>query len=183
MIDFPADPECQSAADRSELLETFTVDSETDAGDARPDDGVCATLEGTCTLRAAIQEANALAGPDSIRVPAGLYVLTVTGVDEDLAATGDLDITDDLVISGNFAATTIVDGNALDRVLDVPSGVTARLVDLTIQNGDPGGPETDCFSRDCDGFGIRNAGSLLLDRVAIRNNSLTAERGAGTGGR
>ena len=38
---------------------TFYVDSEIDAVDALPGDGVCATSTGTCTLRAAIQEANA----------------------------------------------------------------------------------------------------------------------------
>ena len=38
---------------------TFTVNSATDAVDATPGDGVCATAGSVCTLRAAIQEANA----------------------------------------------------------------------------------------------------------------------------
>ena len=41
---------------------TFTVNSTADAGDANTGDGVCATTGGVCTLRAAIQQANALAG-------------------------------------------------------------------------------------------------------------------------
>jgi CSLREA domain-containing protein len=47
---------------------TFTVNSTGDGGDATPGDGVCetATGNGVCTLRAAIQEANALAGTDTI---------------------------------------------------------------------------------------------------------------------
>ena len=42
---------------------TFVVGSAGDASDSQPGDGVCETPLG-CTLRAAIQEANALAGLD-----------------------------------------------------------------------------------------------------------------------
>ncbi len=51
----------------------FTVDNLRDAGDEVPGDGACATFLGECTLRAAIQEANAHAGHDTIYVP-GRYV-------------------------------------------------------------------------------------------------------------
>jgi CSLREA domain-containing protein len=44
----------------------FVVDSLGDAGDASPGDGVCATGGAVCTLRAAIEETNALSGPDMI---------------------------------------------------------------------------------------------------------------------
>jgi CSLREA domain-containing protein len=48
----------------------LTVDSTADTPDANPGDGFCADATGACTLRAAIQEANALAnlagGPDLI---------------------------------------------------------------------------------------------------------------------
>ncbi len=49
--------------------DTFTVDNTGDDPDANPGDGTCATSGGVCTLRAAIQEANATAnsgGPDFI---------------------------------------------------------------------------------------------------------------------
>ncbi|MPZ99756.1 MAG: hypothetical protein GEU80_10550 [Dehalococcoidia bacterium] len=46
--------------------ETFVVTSPGDAADVEPGDGECATADGDCTLRAAIQEANAVAGLDSI---------------------------------------------------------------------------------------------------------------------
>src|SRR5262245_25876067 len=78
----------------------FVVDSTTDAVDSKPGDGVCATAAGVCTLRAAIQEANAHAGKDAITLPAGSYLLAIAGPGEDAAATGDLDITDDLVLTG-----------------------------------------------------------------------------------
>ena len=49
------------------MAANFTVNSTADAVDARPGDGACATLAGQCTLRAAIQEANARPGADSIK--------------------------------------------------------------------------------------------------------------------
>lgn len=45
---------------------SFTVDSVADESDAAPGDGICAGASGACTLRAAIQEANATAGSNSI---------------------------------------------------------------------------------------------------------------------
>ena len=98
----------------------FEVNSTADAPDASPGDGVCQTASpGTCTLRAAIQEANALPGADTIHVPAQTYTLTIAGAGEDLAATGDLDISDEVTIQGDDAATTIIDGGGLDRVFEV----------------------------------------------------------------
>lgn len=45
---------------------TFTVNDTGDAVDAIHGDGSCSTAAGVCTLRAAIEEANALAGTDAI---------------------------------------------------------------------------------------------------------------------
>ncbi|MFN8557150.1 MAG: CSLREA domain-containing protein [Dehalococcoidia bacterium] len=47
----------------------FVVNDLGDAVDAAPGNGVCATAGAVCTLRAAIQEANAAAGPDTITCP------------------------------------------------------------------------------------------------------------------
>src|SRR5215510_7899257 len=73
----------------------FVVNSVGDVTDAAPGNGICETGAGNqeCTLRAAIQEANALSGHDVVRLPPGIYPLTRTGAGEDAAATGDLDIT------------------------------------------------------------------------------------------
>ena len=45
---------------------TYTVNDLGDAPDATPGDDICATAGAVCTLRAAIQEANAHAGADTI---------------------------------------------------------------------------------------------------------------------
>jgi len=55
----------------------FVVNSTGDAGDAAPGDGVCATAGAVCTLRAAIQEANALAGADTITFGIGIGPATI----------------------------------------------------------------------------------------------------------
>lgn len=56
---------------------TFIVNSSKDAADRQPGDGACATAAGVCTLRAAIQEANALAGLDQIHFAIGSGVQTI----------------------------------------------------------------------------------------------------------
>src|SRR5262249_4416352 len=47
---------------------TFTVDSSLDDSDAFPGDGICASPSGRCTLRAAVEESNALAGENTIEI-------------------------------------------------------------------------------------------------------------------
>jgi CSLREA domain-containing protein len=49
----------------------FTVNSTADAPDANLANGTCATSTGTCTLRAAIMQANHTAAADTIKLPKG----------------------------------------------------------------------------------------------------------------
>src|SRR5690349_5388526 len=74
---------------------SFSVNDLADGADDNVGDGICHTAAGTCTLRAAIQEANASPAVDVITIPGNNsfpYTLSITGADEDNAATGDLDI-------------------------------------------------------------------------------------------
>ena len=68
----------------------FFVNSTLDTVDASPGDGIVADIDGNVTLRAAIMEANALAGDSVIILGAGNYDLTLLGSLENSAATGDL---------------------------------------------------------------------------------------------
>ena len=83
---------------------TFAVNDQNDAVDSNLADGQCIAANGKCSLRAAIQQANALyaLNPGStytVIVPGGLtfqspprlYALTLGGGNEDNAVTGDLD--------------------------------------------------------------------------------------------
>ena len=94
-----------------------TVNSVIDAVDSNPGEGICGDGDGNCTLRAAIMEANALAGAQTIIVPAGTYALSISRFGEDEAATGDLDITDELTIIGAGADSTIIDRQHCQRQL------------------------------------------------------------------
>jgi hypothetical protein len=115
-------------------------------------------------------ETNALPGADTITLPAGAYILTIVGTGEDASATGDLDITDDLTITGAGEAVTSIDGGGLDRVLDVLSAATSVTVSAaTIRNG--------MVSPDADGGGIRNGGILALASVTVGDS--TARAGGG----
>lgn len=177
----------------------FIVNSTLDQVDATPGDGVCETAAGNgiCTLRAAVQESNALIDADRISVPAGVYVLTLSGANEDLAASGDLDITDDVTIAGAGAATTVIDGNNSDRVFEFRAGKTFGLNALTLRNGDvlanngSGGAiyqQTGTLtindsvitaSRAGYGGGIYSVAysTLLLNRSTVSNNTATSYGG------
>ncbi|MCA9886296.1 MAG: CSLREA domain-containing protein, partial [Anaerolineae bacterium] len=120
----------------------ITVNSTLDTVDANPGDGICADTSNQCTLRAAIMESNAFPLTQTIHVPAGTYLLTIPGTDEDAAATGDLDITDTVLIYGDGQGQTIIDGNDLDRVFHIklrPVSTDYRiepiLAQMTIQGG------------------------------------------------
>src|SRR2546426_3114431 len=157
---------------------TFTVNDTADAVDAVLGDGTCATAGGTCTLRAAIQEANALPGSDTIMVPADTYLLTIEGRDEDAAVTGDLDITDDVTITGAGADRTILDGNGIDRIFDIelPTSrvaIVVAIAALTIRNGNSGPGAL------ADGGGLYNSGTLTLRNVVVANNTTAAASGGG----
>ena len=135
-------------------------------------DGVC---NADCSLREAIAAANAVAG--AVIVPAGTYVLSLTGASEDNDATGDLDIRNDMGIYGAGMGQTIIDANHIDRVIDVVSVAqdanTLILDDLTLTHG-----ETNELAVDPPipprGGAIRNLplspGFIGLERVAIVDN-------------
>jgi len=153
----------------------FTVDSQVDAIDANPGNGVCATATDVCSLRAAVMEANALAGADVIAVPAGTFLLTLGTFDDDVALEGDLDITSDLSIKGAGPTKTIIHGNEIDRVFHVdPTGSrpTVSLSDLTIRGGDGKIGSTN------NGGGIFNQGAVLtVSNLQVTDNS--ADDGGG----
>ncbi len=115
---------------------TFTVNSTADVVDKKPGDGKCETKKnnGVCTLRAAIQETNALGGGNTIVLPAGTYRLTIGGWFEDESKKGDLDIANDLVLKGKGADSTTIDGNQLDTVIDIVKGKVV-ISGVTVRNG------------------------------------------------
>jgi hypothetical protein len=98
---------------------TFTVTNSSDSA------GV-----GSGSLRRAILDANAAAGPDVIVFAARLVgqTLTLTG--------GELDITDDLTINGPGATRLTVNGSGRDIFRIRVSRIAVVLDGLTLENGD-----------------------------------------------
>ncbi|MFQ6026024.1 MAG: choice-of-anchor Q domain-containing protein [Dehalococcoidia bacterium] len=156
------------------------AEGETDAViilvDATEDDN---EANGNCTLREAVIAANtdsavdkclAGNGADTIKFApsaSGLYRLTIEGDDEDAAATGDLDIDDDLAITGLGSASTIIDGGLLDRVFEIHARKNVVMSNLTVQNGKASG----------DGGGIANDGFLNLNQVVVQDNIASDDGG------
>src|SRR5882672_579844 len=84
----------------------FTVNSTGDGADSNLADGVCNDGTGACTLRAAIQEANTVAGDDTITFDISLnfHVITLN--------TALPDISSNLNFSGNGPGLLTVQRNA-----------------------------------------------------------------------
>lgn len=159
---------------------SFLVDDPIDAVDAAPD-GTCATSSGTCTLRAAIQEANAALGTTEIRFApsADTSSLTLSGLGG--AEVGDLDIAPGATVRliGNQISetdTTVVKADALgDRHVEVGAGARLELEMVHLAGG----------STDGDGGAIRNEGAVLVtNRVDSTGTyiALSGNSAAGSGG-
>ncbi|WP_197453020.1 S8 family peptidase [Rosistilla oblonga] len=148
----------------------FFVNSTDDAVDASPGDGVAQDASGRTTLRAAIQEANATPGDNTIVVPDGQYLLTIQGRNDDASATGDLDINDSvgtLYIVGGGNSFTFINANQIDRVVDVRPNASLSLEAISLRNG---------FSD--NGGGLRNEGGIVdLRMVSVDGNQATTDGG------
>ncbi len=151
--------------------------------------------DGQCTLREAITAANsdtasgvssgecpAGSGDDTIVLSAQTYTLTLAGAEEEVNATGDLDITGNLALEV-LSGTATIDANQLDRVLHIHPTVTVTITNMIItggktpdgidgadgsktEDGDGGdGSDSD------DGGGIYNAGVLTLINSTVSNNA------------
>jgi CSLREA domain-containing protein len=122
------------------IVKELTVTSTADAVDVNPGDGVCATSGAVCTLRAAVQEANATpldpSKFDAVEIhlaPGATYQLSIFGIDQ-TAVGGDLDLNASVLIDGQGAT---VRSPASDRAFDVRSGGThpdVVIQSLTIQS-------------------------------------------------
>lgn len=139
---------------------TFVVDSTADAVDAAPGDTICADSQNRCTLRAAVMEANATSGTDTIDLsgindPNSPIMLTIAGTDETTQSTtgptpyevvtthdaskGDLNITESVNITGAGSDKTIIewapsvksDPSTGDRVFHIEAVSTNVEVNMT----------------------------------------------------
>jgi CSLREA domain-containing protein len=142
------------------MAASLTVNSTADASDASPGNGVCETAPGNgiCTLRAAIQEANALSGNDTIITPSDTYTLT-------MADSGDIGlpvIFTVMTINGN--GSTIVRDSAAPafRIFLVSSTGNLTLNDVAVKGG---------LTPTGGGGGISSEGAVTIINSTISGNS------------
>lgn len=147
----------------------FIVNSVADDVDATITDGLCKTATGTCTLRAAIMQANAEGSVGAmIMLPAGNYTIVAPKLGSDPDSVGDYDITNSvgkITIVGAGLASTKIDANGIDRAIHVHAQARLSLSGVTIVNADV------LNNNDENGGGIENEGSLALTDAVIEGAS------------
>lgn len=152
------------------LAAEFAVDASTDSTDTLPGDGVCADAAAQCSLRAAIQEANALAGDDTIVLSAGDIVLSLAGTAEDAAASGDLDVTSAITLRGAGHDASRIDAADLDRVFDVLAGGSLQLEALHFGGGVQSSLGGDEAAMSGGGLLVRAGADAQLVDVTVQAN-------------
>jgi hypothetical protein len=160
----------------------FTVDSVLDQIDDDTADGACHTAANTCTLRAAVMQANLIVGEDTtIVLPAGTYGLTLPPSGANGADNGDLNFATPvgsspwISVVGAGEATTSIDANQLDRVLRVEVNRSVVFTRLTLRNGLVSGPGVEYAG------GILNLGTLVLNHCTVSGNAMAAFSAGGGG--
>ncbi|GJM11193.1 MAG: hypothetical protein DHS20C11_34690 [Lysobacteraceae bacterium] len=149
-----------------------TPESLADESDANPGDGQCATDQGVCTLRAAVQEANAAAGHQSISLGQGVFALNdgqPLFVNDDLTING---LGPDQSFIGGDGSNSLIYGNGgsltLQSLTLSGSGGTAVLAtsDLTVDTVRfTGNSDTTSF-----GNSIQAIGNTIIRNTTFDNN-------------
>jgi CSLREA domain-containing protein len=145
--------------------------------------------DGDCSLREAVKAANTDTpvdncptgnDDDTIVLSANIYTLTIEGRAEDANATGDLDVTGVLTITGAGAPTTTIQSGAeafsgIDRVINVLSYSNLTIQNVQIRNGQTHSGTTPHI----DGGGVYVAENSLL---TVDNCIIAYNQAANSGG-
>jgi hypothetical protein len=166
-----------------------------------PASSPCTNASNDCSLRGAISKANLTAEQDEIILPSAFFYLTVSGASEDNNATGDLDVTSDMIFTGQGMVGTVINGSDLDRVFHVRNGATVKFRNLAVMNGrtelkgagiyQVGGSLTiencmilgnDAWGVTSFGGGIHCTGALAISDSQIRENNAGNPESMASGG-
>jgi len=139
------------------VVNAITDSADGTSGDATPGDDICATEDGACTLRAAVEEANAQGEARTISLADWQVILA-----EELPVSGDVTIT------GLGAGQTVVGASGQSRLFNVTGGGSLTLAALALQGG----------STEADGGALYNAGTAMLTAVQISGNHAEGRGGA-----
>lgn len=126
--------------------------------------------DGFISLREAVLAANNTGGEDQIFLPAGNFLLQIptSGTPND-ATTGDLDITDGLIITGDGISSTTIDGGDSMRILSI-SNANVNVQELTLSDG---------TATSGDGGAVRiTGGQSTFNTVSIEGSVAALQGGA-----
>lgn len=174
-ISRPQGAQCDAGAFEVETVYVpvnFTVNDLGDDADATPGDTLCATATSVCTLRAAIDEANAMTAAASSDVP---DVTVDFATDGTITVASTLDVAARIAIDGGSHRVTVSGANAVRvfRFSDYQSPYTLRH--LTIRDGSTAALE--------GGAGVESISeSGTIDRVTFVDNAVTAPSSPGQAG-
>ncbi len=177
-----ADSVCDMGAYEYKAQHDWAINSTADGSDAILGDGLCDSdlmmLGEQCTLRAAIDEANAIPNRSDLTLPAGTFTIALEGFQEDSNATGDYDIWDDLSLAGAGQDATFIQAGSdadsgLDRVFHVMTGTQSLdLSDLTVRYGRIVSTVTTTGSEDGSGlFNVTDA-TVTITSTTFAENSI-----------
>src|ERR1044072_2271606 len=156
-----------SLAPTASAFTPIFVNSLGDTPDAALPDRICADADGACTLRAAIQQANAFSDPDEIG-------FTITGVINLKSALPT--ISAPILLQGPGAPQLAVrrDFNlgGVFRVLTIGAGVTVSISGITVAHGLAPLPASG--APPVGGGGIYNEGFLTFRDGDVRDNTPAA---------
>jgi CSLREA domain-containing protein len=190
----------EAVGERSDaLVATFVVNTTDDKPDGDPGDGKCNVkgLSFKCSLRAAVQEANAKPGTYTIVLEPTTYLLDELGRGEDAGATGDLDLRRDITIKVSGTGRALVRGAAGwdDRIVHVHTGASAKLERIELSGGDVeaagGGARVEasgaltlfltdiksCSATSGGGLFVRPGATLTMNAATISGNTASARGG------
>lgn len=167
----------------------FTINSNADTPDQTPGDNICADVNGNCTLRAALQEANNCSSACVINFTPNFNSTIVLTSNLPSINTSTL-----LIITGGALGNVTIDGNMTYYAFTTGFSSNVQLTALDIQNtsgvmspvlNNLGGNVTisNCTINNAFSFNfgsaIRNDGTLTIERSTISNNSTPSFLGGG----
>ena len=145
-----------------ELLASFLVDSPSIGVDVDLTDGACATLDGDCTLVAAIQQANA--NPDADQISFSVATASSTGNFPIISSPLDIEGDNQVRLRGNLRIQgddVSVDGIAVEGRITIQNAT-----DVTVSN-------TTVFNSSVEGIRIVSS-SPSISGVSLNTNSAAA---------
>jgi hypothetical protein len=144
----------------------WVVDTTVDLVDVMPGDGLCQTVQNSCSLRAAISSSNETASVDSIVIPAGHYQLSLAGANEDFNQSGDLDVLQPVMMQGAGQTEVVIDGLLLDRILDIQANGPVEISGVSLSAG-----RSHSVNRPGTAIDIHQGSALIIRDSTVSGNN------------